>query len=215
MLETTITFELGSRLFELTPEKPKRFLEKALRRGLTVRLHGTTTDATGWTIESTNPIDDWQLWLYFQPGARGGKLTISRYTPTTTTRSNTKKLTQREASITIDDMGDALDRHNAREADKARRDAHAADLDAAVATRPALDTVPASDVDSETFAQAVTLAASLKANGLFAIRVAHRGAIPRNTPGKVRAALVNRGLAHVAGGTLTDLGRAVRSLIIA
>lgn len=204
-MNTTLTIELGSPLFELTPEKPRHFLEKALKRGLTVRVHGNTsvTGALSWTIESGNPIDDWQLWLYFQPSARGGRLTINRYTPGTQ-KSTSKQLTHQVAGITIDDMGDALDRHHAREAAKreeaafqARRDAHATDLD--TAANP----------------EAATVLGTLKVNGRFALRMARNGAIPRTTTGTVRQALINRGLVSPAGGILTDLGRATRALVLA
>lgn len=212
MTNVAITPADLDRLEEFVPEKPARFLAKALRRGLTVRQHTNTsvTGGLGWTIESPNPIDDWQLWLYFQGGSRGGTLTISRYTPSTTRKSNTTKLTQQMAGVTIDDMGDALDRHNARiaEAEAAMRQV-GAELDGATVTLPGV--VPVSG-DVSLAKEAL---AALKANGKFAIRAAARGTIPRNTPAKVRHALVRRGLAQVSGGALTDLGKAVRSLITA
>jgi hypothetical protein len=237
---TNILMTADSNHVALAPEKARRFLTKALDRGLTVRLHTNTSvvGALGWTIESPNPIDDWELWLYFTPGSRGGSLKIHRYIPATSGKAAPTKLTFAMTGIAIDDMGDALDRHHARQAAHAeqaafdaRRDAHAADLStthqamtvvravdagnaAQAAAVQAVKATPAVQPDPGVQAQAAAILAALKANARFAIRAAHRGTLPRNTPTKVRGALVRRGLAGVAGGALTDLGRAVRVLII-
>jgi len=218
---------LDSNLYALAPEKVKNFLYKALNRGLTVwqSTNTTITVGTGWTIASPdNPIDDWQLWLYFIPGSRGGSLRITRYLPRSTKRSPTTKITYRMAGIVIDDMGDALDRHRDREAKKATAQAatvvqavESANTARAAAVQELKATPPAAVdmVDADTQALAVAAVGSLKANGKFAIRTARNGRIWANTPAKVRTALVNRGLVHVSGGMLTELGRVVRSLMIA
>jgi len=210
-----IPVTLDSDLLALAPAKVQPFLTRALDRGLTVWQNTTTTPGhSGWTIESTNPIDTWQLWLYFTAGTRTGTLTISRYAPDVADQSKaTRRQTQAQARVVIDDMGDALDRHNAR------RDAH--DLDTATAGGPhreaavrAVKATTATAPDADTQALAVVALGSLKANGRFAIRAASRGMLPRNVPTKVRHALVRRGLVAVAGGMLTDVGRVARWMIL-
>lgn len=210
-----------SDLLALAPEKPRRFLDKALRRGLTVwqSTNASVTGGQAWTIESANPIDDWQLWLYFQAGARGGRLTITRYTPSVSGRLASVKLTQAMAGIAIDDMGDSLDRHNARvaQAQSAMRQL-GSELDGAIVPDAPATSARLSAVRAVKAAPALIEARaaldSLKVNGRFALRMARTGAIPRTTTGTVRAALANRDLVSQAGGVLTDLGRAVRELIM-
>lgn len=209
------------------PAKVQRFVRTAHDRGLNVSLDGST-----YTVSSPNPIDEFQLWLHFAPGANGGRLTATLYTPSN--KRPTKKLTQQNALYWIHDMADALDRHNARQAAtdaaavrdddlndtasvpsrnvKAQRTAHAADLSAAVSNaQAATGAQPVNDLAVE--AQAVLSA--LKVNGRFALRMARTGTIPRTTAGTVRQALVNRDLVSPAGGTLTALGKAVRQLVMA
>lgn len=212
---TNINVTLDSNMLELAPEKPREFLRRALDRGLTVKEHPAAgvVQALGWTIESPdNPIDDWQLWLYFTPGSRGGSLKIHRYIPATSGKAAPAKLTMAMARVTIDGMADALDRHRAREA---ARDAHAADLNATAQRFPARPRTAAHvDTNQNPGGKAAVAVQTLKGNGKFALRMARNGAIPPATTGTVRRALVNRGLVSQAGGMLTDLGRMARDLIM-
>jgi hypothetical protein len=230
-----IPVTLDGTLLALAPAKVQPYLTKALKRGLTVWQNTTITPGhLGYTIASSNPIDDWQLWLYFTAGARTGSLTINRYDPwSTAKKTKTTKLTHQMAAITIDGMGDALDRHNARvaQAEDALRqvgdelDGKVITLDSAtVATATgdaarraavrAVQAAPAPNADPDAQALAVAALGSLKANAKFALRAARAGALPHNIPGKVRHALVRRGLVAVAGGMLTDVGRVARSMIL-
>lgn len=209
------------------PAKVRPFLAKAIQRGLTVKHVAAREGQSNYTIDSVNPIDDWSIWLYHTAGRNGGVLDLVRYTPIVTggRRKPAKKITRVEASIAIDDMGDALDRHHAREAAgrtaqfNAQRDAHADDLNAAVTqfpTRPRTkDPVDTNQNPDGKRELAQTVLAGLRANARFALRIAQGGRIPTNTPAKVRGALVNRGLVVAAGGVLTDLGRVARSLVVA
>lgn len=211
----------GSALSALAPAKVQPWLNRALERNLTVWQNTTLRDTQGWTIESPNPVDDWQLWLFFEPSTRGGRLTITRYTPSITRKANSTKLTRVQASVTIDNMGDGLDRYHEREAAKARRNAHAAAPTIAEA-EAALRQV-GRELDGAVLAPEVTPAtadtqaretlSTLRVNGRFAIRMARTGAIPRSTTGTVRLALVNRDLVSPSG-VLTGLGREVRKLIL-
>lgn len=220
------------------PAKVRPFLDRALRRGLTVQqitFAGRTEGRSNYIVSSTNPIDDWELWLYHTSGRNGGRLDLTRYAPRPAgyrgrARSDTTKLTRQMAGITIDDMADALDRHNTRQgatsAGQHTGERLAADtrqamtvvraVDAGNAAREAgVQAVKAPVTDPDTQALAVAAVATLKANARFALRVARNGRIWANTPGKVRTALINRGLVHASGGMLTDVGRVVRELITA
>jgi hypothetical protein len=226
-----ISVTADSQLLAAVHSKPRPFLERALKRGLTVWQHTNTSAVRGqgWTIESANPIDDWQLWLYFIPGKRGGRLTITRYYLSAGLgKSVTVKLTQAQARVTIDDMGDALDRHHERQARIDQAEAAMRQLgseldgavvpDAPAAPSPTAPSAAVQAVKEVPLSGETSLAkealVGLKANARFALRAAHRGTIPQNTPTKVRHVLVRRGLADVAGGALTELGREVRKLII-
>lgn len=215
------------------PKKVAPFVGRALGRGLLVAQNPTSADSglSSYVVSSVNPIDDWQLWIAHQAGANGGRLTLTRYAPTATKRPNTVKRTQAEARLLIDDMGDSLDRHVAREAAKpvAVVTEFTGDEPATVTLSYAMskmaDTISAgrarfdaatSTVQDDNAQQetAQLMVNQLRANGRFALRMARLGRIPANTSAVVRTALVNRGLIQAAGGTLTDVGRVAHTLIL-
>lgn len=228
-MHAPIAITAGSALLAQTPNKPRRFLEKALARGLSVVQTDTATGTASYSIASPNPVDDWRLWIHYTAGHNGGRLNLVRYTPNAPKgRPTTKKLTIMGANILIDDMGDSLDRHNARvaQAEAALRqvgreldgtvvDVPASPRNAAVRELKATQPVLADETAAALLvAEAHEKLATLKVNGRFAIRMAKTGAIPRSTTGTVRQALLNRDLVTPAGGVLTDLGKAVRELIL-
>jgi hypothetical protein len=233
-----ITLDQDNQLSLESPAKVAPFVFRALSRGLVaVQTDSDVDGGSSYSIMSTNPIDDWRLWIHFTPGRNGGRLNLVRYMPNPPKgRSTTAKLTIPQAFIQIDEMGEGLDRHNARvaQAEAALRqvgqelDGAAISTGVVTASVPSAPTsgvvrhnavrelkaAPAVDSDAATRAEAQAVLGTLRANARFAVRAAHRGTIPRNTPAKVRHALVRRGLAGVAGGALTDLGRAVHQLIL-
>lgn len=203
------------------PAKVQKFLTRAHDRGLTVGR-----DEVSYSITSPNPIDDWALWLYFTDGANGGTLTIRRYIPGHgAQKDKNHKVTRQMAIVTIDGMADALDRHNAHQANVVAQrmgliedsEGWNADQNAAPAS-PRVPTVafaPApADQPMPAEAEAELVLSGLRANGRFAIRVARHGHIQPNTSAKVRQALVTRGLVHAAGGALTDLGRVAHRRLV-
>jgi len=98
------------------PAKVAPFLKKAEERGLTITM---TENGQSYRISSPNPIDDWELWIYYTPGHNGGRCNIYQYVPINQFSKRKRpdtKVTRRMARIVLDNMGDALDRHHEREA---------------------------------------------------------------------------------------------------
>lgn len=99
-------------ILDNAPTKVAPFLHRALDRKLNV-----TQDGRGYRISSPNPIDQFEVWLFYTSGRNGGRLNIFQYGgPRNIGRrkSTSWRITTRMARIVIDDMGDALDRHIAR-----------------------------------------------------------------------------------------------------
>lgn len=106
-----------------TPAKVQSWLDRAAEFGLTVEhrsYSGQSPDVSSWVISSPNPIDETQLWLYWSPGTKGGRLTIIHYRGHLTAgrRKSTVRASRLEASWHLTDMRDSLSRHQEREARK-------------------------------------------------------------------------------------------------
>lgn len=215
------------------PAKVLPFLEKALSLGLTVAQdHNLRTDGvSSYTISSpTNPVDDWQLWIHHQSGPNGGRLTLTRYTPFPggQRKSNTAKLTYQRAFYTITEMGDSLTRHHARTTAKtdqprviAEDDMRSVVRDIKADPAPAGRTIDQVDDmrDVVNGIQAQDVVVKLARNGRVALRLVrdngpHRNHLSAATPSKIRHAFQRWGLIN-PDNSLTDLGRAARSLVLA
>lgn len=176
-------------LIAVAPAKIRNLLEPAHARGLTISL----TDHT-YGVASPNPIDDHQLWFHYTPGRNGGRISVTLYRPNYS-RSRMTTITQRDARSWITEMADGLDRHNARQAE----------------ARKAAEEAPATE-------QAVALSARLNRAGRVALRLVRsqgpaRGKLSVATHSKIKGAFRRWGLVD-ANNTLTDLGRAVRTLVV-
>ncbi len=99
------------------PAKIQSWIDRAAKLGLTVesgQIEGT--DIRTWTVASPNPIDGYELWLYFTPGRNGGRLGITHYHGVTGGRHNRTRPTQKMARIIMGEMGESLQRHLQRQA---------------------------------------------------------------------------------------------------
>lgn len=97
------------------PTKVERFLDKARKGGLRVEgpkiiEHGSRV----WTVESPLAHEHEQIWVFWNPGARDGRMTVMRYDVFALLakrhRSATEKLTRHEASIAVELMSKAVRR---------------------------------------------------------------------------------------------------------
>lgn len=96
------------------PAKVQRIIDHAQRQGLTVKREKDAGDLQAWTIGTPNPIDNTQVWLYYTPGPRGGRLAITIYYGSHTKPK--RNAPRRWAFYTIENMADSLKRHQEREA---------------------------------------------------------------------------------------------------
>ncbi|HJW36570.1 MAG TPA: hypothetical protein VJ769_08020, partial [Actinomycetes bacterium] len=97
------------------PAKVAPYLDRARQAGLEIRRPDDSGTLKSWTISTPNPIDRTQIWLYWSPGARGGRLAVTVYYGPHT---KTKCPPLRHINYTIQAMAESLDRHNQREAAK-------------------------------------------------------------------------------------------------
>lgn len=102
------------------PAKVSLYLEKADKLGLEVTETQRAGAMRSWTISSPNPIDNSQLWVFWTPSARGGRLALTTYWGP---HSKPRRDTRRGAFITLDMMGESLQRHLERQAVKDEEEA--------------------------------------------------------------------------------------------
>lgn len=103
-----------TRIVADVPAKVAYYLDRARELGLTVERSEDAGSLKSWTIASPNPIDNSQVWLYWGPGARGGRLGFTLYYgPNTKTRRNAPL---RYINYTMQTMSESLQRHHEREA---------------------------------------------------------------------------------------------------
>lgn len=100
-----------------TPDKVTTLIADATAVGLTVTREETRGEMHSWTISSPNPIDNTQVWLFWTPGQRDGRLALTVYYGPHTGQRRT--VTRRSVRYTLTDMAESLQRHLDREAAKA------------------------------------------------------------------------------------------------
>lgn len=94
------------------PAKVQPWLDKAVKLGLETKEDEPGVVVRCWTISSPNPIDESQVWVYWVPGPRGGRVSFTVWYGVSMQR---RKATRRLASAAITEMGESLRRHEARE----------------------------------------------------------------------------------------------------
>lgn len=94
------------------PAKVTALLDLATEHGLTVTRDETRGETHAWTISTPNPVDSTQVWLYWNPGQRGGRLSITVSYGAQARRN----VTRRYARIALQLMAESLQRHLDREA---------------------------------------------------------------------------------------------------
>lgn len=99
------------------PAKVAPIIDRAREAGLDVARSEESGTLKSWTISSPNPVDNTQIWLYWAPAARGGRLGATLYFGSAGTKRNTAL---RMIYITIGSMADSLQRHHDREAARQR-----------------------------------------------------------------------------------------------
>jgi hypothetical protein len=99
------------------PTKVAPIIDRAREAGLDVARSEESGTLKSWTISSPNPVDNTQIWLYWAPAARGGRLGATLYFGSAGTKRNTAL---RMIYITIGSMADSLRRHHDREAARQR-----------------------------------------------------------------------------------------------
>lgn len=98
------------------PDKIAGLLKIARDSGLTVEVDPPRGDGFSWTITSPNPVDDTQVWIAWNPGPNGGRVTRTVYYGP---GSIMRKATRNWVRIVLVEMGDSLQRHQQSEAAKA------------------------------------------------------------------------------------------------
>lgn len=102
---------------EEIPLKIQPWLDKATALGLEVSESERSGSLRSWTVDTPNPIDNTQVWIYWTDSARGGRVGFTVYHGSSV--RPTRKATRRFAAIAMTDMGESLQRHLDREARKA------------------------------------------------------------------------------------------------
>lgn len=110
-----------------TPPKVQHWLDKAADSGLTA-TEKTATDESirSWAISNDSPVDDTELWLYWNAGNQGGRLRIAHYRGPRLAGRRTSLapwVTRRAAAIVLAGMAEAQERHLARQARAAEAEA--------------------------------------------------------------------------------------------
>jgi hypothetical protein len=134
------------------PLKIQPWLDKAESLGLEVHESERSGSLRSWTIGTPNPIDNTQVWIYFTDSPRGGRVGFTVYHGSSV--RPTRKATRRFASIAMNDMGESLQRHLAREAAKdAAEEAELAALDPSNPAPPGWDLDTARSALGQVFAE--------------------------------------------------------------
>lgn len=98
------------------PDKIAGLLKIARDSGLTVKRGDDYATCVTWVITSPNPVDDTQIWIAWNPGPNGGRVTRTVYYGP---GSIMRKATRNWVRIVLVEMGDSLQRHQQSEAAKA------------------------------------------------------------------------------------------------